>query len=295
MKTGNRRLSAFTLIELLVVVAIIALLISILIPSLVRARQQAYSLQCKAHIRQLGVGMLMYLHEYKVFPAHQFRLNDPALVYPFERLRWFRAMANILKGFDVQSCPTFADWDIGRNNSYGYNYKYLGSARENDVGPKKPWENFPVRFVRAPAVTIAFGDSDGTGWKKPHLNGTWVINSSGQKTYKEEKDVDRFGNHGYTLDPTFIPEYSLSTKSGGEVEPYAWHDYRTYISTRHLGKSNLCFADGHVEPMKPEQVYIDNRYWNGLGGEDPRRDNHIKQRSIARPFRFKLPQTTVSR
>ena len=92
-------------------------------------------------------------------------------------------------------------------------------------------------------------------------------------------DPDMFGNHGYTLDPTYIPGYCMESYSGGTNEPYAWKKYRTYISIRHSGGSNFCFADGHVELLRPAQVYRDNRYWNGLGGEDPARDVHV-------PFKF---------
>lgn len=54
------RFAGFTLIELLVVVAIIALLVSILIPALNRARFQARLVVCGTHQRQLGVGFQMY-------------------------------------------------------------------------------------------------------------------------------------------------------------------------------------------------------------------------------------------
>lgn len=56
---------AFTLIELLVVVAIIALLISILIPGLTLAREQARRTRCAANLAQLGVAWRMYLDEHQ--------------------------------------------------------------------------------------------------------------------------------------------------------------------------------------------------------------------------------------
>jgi len=56
-----RKRTGFTLIELLVVVAIIAVLISILVPSLKAAREQAKAIVCQSNLRQIGVGIGMYL------------------------------------------------------------------------------------------------------------------------------------------------------------------------------------------------------------------------------------------
>ncbi len=69
LHTRKQRRSAFTLIELLVVVAIIALLISILLPSLSRARAQARTTLCATRIGQLTKAMIMYADDYDEAPA----------------------------------------------------------------------------------------------------------------------------------------------------------------------------------------------------------------------------------
>ena len=59
MRARNRR-KGFTLIELMVVVSIIAVLISILLPSLGRAREQARSVVCQTHLRALAQAFRMF-------------------------------------------------------------------------------------------------------------------------------------------------------------------------------------------------------------------------------------------
>jgi len=73
----RRRPRGFTLIELLVVVAIIALLISILLPSLAKAREQARKAVCAANLGGLGRACLTYTESNRgVFPTPLHNLND---------------------------------------------------------------------------------------------------------------------------------------------------------------------------------------------------------------------------
>jgi prepilin-type processing-associated H-X9-DG protein len=86
-ENGGRGRVAFTLVELLVVIGIIAVLISVLLPALGRAREQAASVQCLSNLRQIGNGVQLYAVNNKGFVI-------PAGYLDGFQQTWFAIMIN---------------------------------------------------------------------------------------------------------------------------------------------------------------------------------------------------------
>jgi prepilin-type N-terminal cleavage/methylation domain-containing protein len=116
---------AFTLIELLVVMAIIAIIASLLLPAINRAKASARSVVCKSNLRQIGLGLQSYLSEFEKYPPDLSNNADPLAVQPWD------VVLNLFSGNQLRLfyCPTAVpnpgpfDWVVWSvsNPSYGYN------------------------------------------------------------------------------------------------------------------------------------------------------------------------------
>jgi prepilin-type N-terminal cleavage/methylation domain-containing protein/prepilin-type processing-associated H-X9-DG protein len=82
------RRSGFTLVELLVVIGIIAVLISILLPALQRARDSANTIKCAANLRAIGQGLTSYAAENNQFLPISFYFRDQSLNPTTGALAW---------------------------------------------------------------------------------------------------------------------------------------------------------------------------------------------------------------
>src|SRR5258707_167673 len=103
----------FTLIELLVVIAIIAIFAAILFPVFAQAREKARAASCTSNIKQVTLGLLMYIQDY----------DEMMCPCQIGSGTWDQLTAPYVKNVQVFACP---DWLCnpqagGRIISYGMN------------------------------------------------------------------------------------------------------------------------------------------------------------------------------
>jgi prepilin-type N-terminal cleavage/methylation domain-containing protein len=208
MRRKNFR--GFTLIELLVVVAILALLIAILLPSLGRAKMQATRVKCAASLRAWGQVMRIYAQEYDDYITNRENINGKGQGWnstggPYAQV-WVAKMSQKLRG-----CPG----DPANANSASPVTVYA-MARYNPVTPNL--QRWKIAKFRRPADTWLLGD-------------TAAVNSS--PWFSDMKYV--------ALAPTAAPdtlEKALKDRHGGvgeilfmdsHVEQRPWTDYAENI------------------------------------------------------------------
>ena len=205
------RRSGFTLIELLVVIAIIAILAAILFPVFAKAREKAKQASCQSNLKQLTLGVLMYVGDYdERFPCTPFwKCGRPENNYTS---RWYVLIQPYVKNEQIFSCPgsSFsAGWPYPAVGWSGSMVNY-GQGNWAECHDQDPYEErgFNISQYRTPANSICLCDSahrnDGSSrWEKIAYANMCSVGCNMQNAIDD--------------------------------------------NTRHSGGSNIAFVDGHVK------------------------------------------------
>ena len=248
---------AFTLVELLVVIGIIALLISILMPALTRAREQANTLRCLSNLRQIGNAIQMYAVASKNFLVPgDYRFPGDS----FEREDWATILVNgkyLPAPRQPGSVNTFGDTSIGDSVfrcPNGINHRgNLASVPH----PGTSYDQMGAVFTRLL--------SQSTGVRVDKWYGI-----NGWTTSDAVTNANSFNRWAFTRFPGptasapqklhKLTDFRNSAELVLVYDGFYWHQQNSkYVNARHNQRkaTNVLLADGHAETVLTKEVPVD--------------------------------------
>lgn len=224
------RRKAFTLIELLVVIAIISILAAILFPVFARAREQARKASCQSNLKQIGLGVMMYVQDYDgKFPIAYMGTEMDSGWYGDNALhstRWYQVLYPYVKSKQIFVCPTAGP--INYSGGYGWNIRGTGS----------PYNGFGY-------TASSWGTPSGTG----PVTRSAVQESSRTILITDPASDGYSGNGEYAIGYSSL--HYMPVLHGGQVGPFSG----TNTLTNYTGGGNYLFADGHVKFLNATQSH----------------------------------------